>query len=90
MLNTGPVSTPMQPGITAFLHDNDQLAVLAGSVSVPVGARVQVGRTDSSSMPSESAFDLSTSTSSTTVMRQRRRRQDRHSPDAWGRRSMQR
>lgn len=37
---------PLKPGVTAFLYDNAQIAVLEGAISVPVGTRVRIGKTD--------------------------------------------
>jgi hypothetical protein len=39
-------SEPLEPGLTAILYDNQQIAVLEGTVSVPVGTRVRIERTD--------------------------------------------
>lgn len=36
----------LAPGLTKFLYDGEQLASLWGTVSVPTGTRVGVGRND--------------------------------------------
>ncbi|WP_022877972.1 hypothetical protein [Microbacterium sp. B19] len=36
----------LTPGLTAIMYDNQQIAVLEGAVSLPIGARIQIGKSD--------------------------------------------
>lgn len=38
--------TYLKPGVTKFFYDGEELLVLEGAQSVPVGTRVEVGHTD--------------------------------------------
>lgn len=38
--------TPLPPGKTLFMYDGQPFAVLTGAISLPLQARVQIGRRD--------------------------------------------